>query len=78
MLHKHYLTGYPNVEISNTKLPLDLTNKILEIVSREDDGRHNIMRYHNIPKYLSFEKEKTQIRRFTQQILQKRYETHHD
>ena len=37
VLHKHYHTGYPNVEISNTKLPLDLTNKILEIVSRADD-----------------------------------------
>ena len=32
---------------------------MLEIISRADDGRHKIINYQNIPKYLSSEKEKT-------------------
>ena len=59
VLHKHLHTGLANSEISNTKLPLDLTNKILDIVKSADDGKHKIFRFKKVPRYLSYEKENT-------------------
>ena len=36
-----------------------MPSKTQKKISRADDGRHKIINYRNIPKYLSSEKEKT-------------------
>ena len=58
-LHKHFHSGLANTEIENPRLPLSLTNKILNIVNKSEQGKFKLLPFKKWPHYLSFCKKKT-------------------
>ena len=58
-LHKHFHSRLANTEIENPRLPLSLTNKILNIVNKSVQGKFKLLPFRKWPHYLSFCKKKT-------------------